>query len=375
MRLLAADEMALQHIAFYAPLKSPNHPVPSGDRTMAQGIVAALQDISPETTVELVSELRSWDGKGDPKSQEEIAAGAQTEIARISTDGNARKWQVWVTYHNYYKAPDLIGPEVSRRLGIPYVIVEASRSRKRLRGPWANFADIAEQACDTADCIFYMTERDRPGLEQGRPKGQVLYKLRPFLNRSDLPSIAAGLTGEPVLLAVGMLRRGDKCESYRQLANALALVTTPKWTLRIIGDGPAAPDIKSLFSDFGPQAEFLGLLKPAEVMKQMAQADVFVWPGVNEAFGMVYLEAQAVGLVVVAENRLGVRDVVGPTGLLVEPDDAPAFAAAIDMVLTSRERPDVVRQTTRDYISRNHLRPAATALFAIELNRLLKGTA
>ena len=48
-------------IAFYAPLKSPDHPVPSGDRQMARLLVAALRHAGHD--VEIASELRSYAAK------------------------------------------------------------------------------------------------------------------------------------------------------------------------------------------------------------------------------------------------------------------------------------------------------------------------
>jgi glycosyltransferase involved in cell wall biosynthesis len=43
------------------------------------------------------------------------------------------------------------------------------------------------------------------------------------------------------------------------------------------------------------------------------QASLLFWPGVNEAFGLTYLEAQAAGVPVVAQNRPGVCDVTHGT--------------------------------------------------------------
>jgi len=64
------------------------------------------------------------------------------------------------------------------------------------------------------------------------------------------------------------------------------------------------------------------------VRDQYAIADIFIWPGVDEAYGMVYLEAQANGLPVVAEDHPGPRSVVASD--LVPTNDPAAFAAAIE---------------------------------------------
>ena len=75
--------------------------------------------------------------------------------------------------------------------------------------------------------------------------------------------------------------------------------------------------------------------------ERLAAADLFLWPAVNEAFGMALLEAQASGLPVVAGAGGGVGEIVqsGTTGLLVPPGDALAFAAAVRrLVVNSGQR-------------------------------------
>src|SRR5262245_42815930 len=117
-------------IAFYAPLKPPDHPVPSGDRQMANLLIAALRRAGHETGI--VSRLRTYMTSPHPEMLESIQLGARSEASRI-----ADQWQtngspdIWFTYHPYYKAPDLIGAELSKRFSIPYVTCEASYARKR----------------------------------------------------------------------------------------------------------------------------------------------------------------------------------------------------------------------------------------------------
>ena len=73
-------------IAFYAPLKPPDHPVPSGDRRMAQLLFEALRLAGHEPF--LVSRLRSYDGSGDTVRQARLArarsAGCRATLARMA---------------------------------------------------------------------------------------------------------------------------------------------------------------------------------------------------------------------------------------------------------------------------------------------------
>ena len=59
-------------VAFYAPLKSPNHPLPSGDRTMARLLMKALDRAG--YAPQLASEMRTLDKAGDPQQSEAYQA-------------------------------------------------------------------------------------------------------------------------------------------------------------------------------------------------------------------------------------------------------------------------------------------------------------
>lgn len=354
--------------AFYAPLKAPTHPVPSGDRQMTRALMLALQG---DARVDLVSELRLYDGVGDAGVQRHLQHQAQAEVQRLVALAPQRGWSAWITYHSYYKAPDLLGPPVTRALNIPYVLIEATRAKKRLTGAWSAFAHLAEAAADQADLIFYLTDRDREALQRDAPKGQRVVHLPPFLARGDLPPLPPAPKW-PILLCVGMLRPGDKAASYRIVAEVLAQLQTPDWHLRLAGDGPARATIEALFAPFGDRVTFLGLLDAAQVQREYADASVLLWPGVNEAFGLVYLEAQAQGLPVVAQNRPGVRDVVIPSGLVPVEGGAHALAQATDALLQNPVLRRNHADAGRNAVAKAHLLGAARATLAAHISPLLK---
>ncbi|MCX7567297.1 glycosyltransferase family 4 protein [Sulfitobacter sp. F26169L] len=332
-------------LAFYAPLKPPAHPVPSGDRAMARALVAALTHMGAQ--VDLAATFRSRDGKGDPSVQARLIAEAAELVPEIIEKGQSAGWQAWVTYHSYYKAPDLLGPAVSRALGIPYLAIEATRARKRFGGPWDAFARISEAACDAADVIFYLTARDYEALQAYAPAQQQHVHLRPFLPRNNLPPVAAGEN----LLAVGMMRVAAKLESYKLIAQTLALLPDDV-TLEIAGDGPARSQVEAAMAPLSGRVTFLGAIDETALKSAYAHAGALIWPGVEEAFGMIYLEAQAHGLPVIAQDRPGVRDVLFPRSYPSVDEGAAGLAA-----LARRAAPpaDDIRTFIRDH----HLLPAA----------------
>ncbi|ASM71076.1 MULTISPECIES: glycosyltransferase family 4 protein [Roseobacteraceae] len=340
-------------VAVYAPLKAPDHPVPSGDRAMARALIAALELGGNETQV--VSGLRIYDGRGDANLQADLMAKAQFEADRLLASDQAAGWTHWLTYHNYYKAPDLIGPVVCRALGIPYLQVESTRASKRMTGPWAAFAVASESACDAADAVLYLTERDSHALRRDAPEGQRLIHLHPFLARPDLPA-QSDLSGP--MLSVGMMRHGDKLGSYALIAQTLKLIVHRDWRLDIVGDGPARDEVAALMAPFGNRVQLRGLQTGAALDAFYAQASLLFWPGVNEAFGLTYLEAQAAGIPVVAQDRDGVRDVV--VGGHPSPQDGPAaLAGNITTLLDDPAARVIAGAAARTQVAAQHLLPAA----------------
>jgi glycosyltransferase involved in cell wall biosynthesis len=332
-------------VAFYAPLKSPNHPLPSGDRTMARLLMKALDRAG--YVPQLASELRTLDKTGDPQQQDLIRQQSLEEASRLVEQYRALPKQsrpcLWFTYHVYYKAPDWIGPRVAEALGIPYAVAEGSRAAKRAHGAWALGHEGAEAALDKADAIFVMTAHDRRALEKAQPGHQVLVDLPPFLDMQDWPAPGAPLPHgiEPRLLTVAMMRSGDKLASYGILAAALERIRHLPWSLDIVGDGEARKEIARLFSRLADRVRYHGQIgNHAELKALYESADLFVWPAVNEAYGMVLLEAQAMGCPVLAGAYGGVASVVkhGETGVLTQPGDIAAFADALNALLQDRDR-------------------------------------
>ncbi len=346
----------MTRVAFYAPMKAPDSPVPSGDREMARNLMAAIGDQGHR--VDLVSRLRIYDKVGDASVQTALRQAARAETARLISDLPADTG-LWVTYHNYYKAPDLLGPQVARARGIPYVQLESTRALSRLTGPWAGFARATHAACDAARVIFYHTANDLITLQRERYGDQALIELPPFLPRADLPPQSRC---DGPMLAVGMMRPGDKLASYAILAETLALVDGD-WSLDIAGDGPARAQVQALMAPFGSRVRFLGQLDGAEMQDAYTRAALLVWPGVNEAYGMTYLEAQAAGVPVVAQDRPGVRDVLAPSHY-PDPTEGPAaLAARIDMLLADAGLRRAEGTKARARIAARHLMPGASVRF------------
>ena len=350
-------------IAFYAPLKPPDHETPSGDRRVARLLIDALRLAGHEPIV--ASHLRSFDPIGRAFRQKKLAAHGRQAAERLIV--RWRAWPdaapgLWFTYHLYYKAPDYIGPQVSAALGIPYVVAEASFAAKRAGGAWDIGHQAVAAALRRADRVVGLNTADCEGVLPLLADPDRFVTLPPFLDAGAYSG--AALPVNPTrLITVAMMRPGDKLASYRVLAQALARLTDLDWSLEVIGDGPARAAVHAALAPLGDRVVYAGALAEPQIAARLAAADLFVWPAINEAFGMALLEAQASGLPVVAGASGGVGDVVddGVTGLLTPPGDDAAFAAALRMLIADPPRRKAMGASARDKVRREHDLPAAAA--------------
>jgi len=364
-------------VAFYAPMKPPDHPAPSGDRRMARLLIAALKRAGHR--VEVASTFRSYDRSGDVRRQQRLAEIGQALAGRLLRRYRRRpaaeRPEIWFTYHLYHKAPDWLGPVVARELRIAYTVAEASFAPKQADGPWSAGHAAAGAAISAADRIIALNSADTPCVAPLLTDSARLVPLKPFIDAAPFARAADGrdqhratLAGAegiesavPWLLVVAMMRAGDKLASYQALGRGLARLTDRPWRLLVAGDGPVRVKVEAAFHAVAPRVHWLGEVGESALPGICAAADLFVWPTVNEAYGMVFLEAQAAAVPVVAGRFGGVPDVVadGITGDLVSPGDDAAFAEAIAVMLDDPDRRRAMGRCARDHVLSGHYIDAA----------------
>ena len=250
---------------------------------MARQLMKALQLAGHQ--VELVSRLKCRLRK--PRMLDRVAEGARREVEAI-----AARWQrdgapdLMLTYHVYYKSPDLIGEQLARRFDIPFVTVEASYAGKRDRDEWAPAQALSSAAIRQADLNICFTERDAEGVAKlARPEAVAI--VPPFVDFSGLTANPEPAKADATvkLLAIAMMLKGNKLQSFRLLADGLRMLEAQHWELTIVGDGAVRQDVEAMFSGLD-KVRFAGQLDGAGVAGYLADSDVLVWPGYREAFGL-----------------------------------------------------------------------------------------
>ncbi|MCX7790443.1 MAG: glycosyltransferase family 4 protein [Chloroflexaceae bacterium] len=201
--------------------------------------------------------------------------------------------------------------------------------------------------------------RSRIGYHYGVPASKV--RLAP--EGIDLPSWRRLLdaAGDPVpdgrvILCVARQyprkRIADLLRAFTRLCRPF-----PDARLVIIGDGPEHARLRALAAELqlDGAVTFTGALPDdAAVAAWYRRASIFCLPSVQEGFGIVFLEAMAAGLPIVATTAAAVPEVVpaGRAGLLAPPGDVDALAAALAELLERPALRAALGAYGREYVER-----------------------
>lgn len=227
---------------------------------------------------------------------------------------------------------------LSRVLGIPmfqYVYAAELHLRSRL----------SRFALGVADATIAISRYSRDLALQFGADRDTMRVIPPGV---DLPAESNGSrAGQPTILTVSRLN--ERYKGHDVLLRALPLIKARVPSVRsvVVGDGPLRASLERLAASINVSdyIEFMGI--ESSLCDRWTQAQVFALPSRlgpagtgGEGFGIVYLEANAHGLPVVAGNVAGALDAVvdGVTGLLVDPTDHVAVADAITELLLDRGR-------------------------------------
>jgi len=349
-------------ILFYAPFKPLDHPQPSGDLVIATGLYDYL--MKKGHAVQKVSSLRSrwiywkpwlW----IPLIRERRRAQQQIAVFRP---------QIWLTYHTYYKAPDLLGPSVCREAGLPYVVFQGSFSTKRKRD-WRTRPGYVmnRKALCAARLVLSNRREDMRNLERLLPPNRLAY-VAPGIHPQDFSFDETSRSilrrtwnvGEaPVILSAAMFRPDVKTQGLAWVIRACGELQRRGRELYLViaGDGREKPWLQRLAEEQLPgRTRFVGKIPRDEMYRFYSAGDIFAFPGIRESLGMVFLEAQSCGLPVVAFANGGIPEVVRhqETGYLVPLFAFEAYIQALDTLLTDEGLRRKMGQAGQRYVRKAH---------------------
>ena len=175
-------------------------------------------------------------------------------------------------------------------------------------------------------------------INQGFPEERILVHYIGIDTELFKPNL--NIQREPVVLFVGRLVEKKGCE-YLIKAMAEVQAVNPEVELVVIGDGELRKSVEASAKSSLKNYRFLGIQTPEVVRSWMNKAKVFCVPSIRaksgdcEGFGLVFTEAQAMGLPVVSFASGGIPEAVAhnQTGFLVNERDWQGLAENILQLL------------------------------------------
>ena len=210
----------------------------------------------------------------------------------------------------------LFAYKIAKKMKKPLIIGIHSSDITVLTNPfYFLFKKRMEKAFDIAKGIFCRSDI---------LKNKFLKLYPQFKNKTYV--CPSGVDIEPILRKEDFNQADIRiltCANYKKRKNieilCNALKKDEKITLTVIGEGY----FSKRWRKYQPKIKFLGYQNQEKVISEMRNSDIFILPSVSETFGMVYLEAMAMGCITVGTKNDGIDGIIkdGSNGFLCQPTE------------------------------------------------------
>ncbi|MGC8696488.1 MAG: glycosyltransferase family 4 protein, partial [Conexivisphaera sp.] len=158
------------------------------------------------------------------------------------------------------------------------------------------------------------------------------------LSREEARELIGAPAGDFLVLTVSRLERTKGIQVLLRALASLGPGSRPRAI--IVGDGPYMGELEGLAASLGvaDSVRFIGYVDNRHIDPYYAAADAFVFPSLEESFGIVILEAMFHGVPVIASDAWGPRDIIrdGRNGLMFRRGDPEGLARALLRLMSDR---------------------------------------
>jgi glycosyltransferase involved in cell wall biosynthesis len=264
-------------------------------------------------------------------------------IPRLINKINQEKYDI---VHTHLIHADLYGMIAAKMAGVKVIVSTRHNDNLfRRQFPWNLLINFNTKLADNLICISESLKQFTIKYE-GTPKDKIsviYYGFNPQNKQFD-SSWKKQFNWDEETKIIGIVARLIEQKGHSTLLKAMSQILPqfPNTKLVIIGDGILRQSLEEYSEKLGinSQVNFLGYHQNAAEM--MGGFDIFIHPSRWEGFGLVFLEAMAAKLPIIATNVSAIPEIVEQekTGLLVPKDDDIALANAICQLLSN---PDLAK--------------------------------
>ncbi len=186
------------------------------------------------------------------------------------------------------------------------------------------------------DQFLVLTKEDKE--LWGNDKIKVIYNPSPLTKETAIQDEKA-MTKENKILAVGRYFYGKNFDILIDIWSKISS-SYPTWKLEIVGDGPLRPMLEQKVRALGVQDSVLLTKTTSQIEEYYKQASIMTLVSEYEGLPMTLLEAQAIGLPIIAYScPCGPKDIItdGEDGFLVKPNDKETFARRLVQLIKDED--------------------------------------
>lgn len=254
---------------------------------------------------------------------------------------------------------------LKRKISYPIIAIVHHLRCCECRADWKTrfYRAIEKRYLDSVDGFIFNSQTTRSEVERltgGAKPFVVAYPGRDRFNRSTNPSQIAERARQPGPLRILFLGNVIRRKGLHTLIDALSLLSDKSWQLEVVGSlSVEASYVRSIRrhiakAGLDSKIRFRGLLADAELEECLSRSQLLAVPSSYEGFGIVYLEAMAFGLPVIASTAGAAYELITneKEGFLISPDDPPALVERIRTL--SQNRDLLIHMSLRAYEHHQH---------------------
>ena len=196
-----------------------------------------------------------------------------------------------------------------------------------------------------------------------------------LLKQSDSTNLDCLQLHHPIFLYVGQLISRKGVQYLLEACKLLKQKSDRPFTLLLVGDGEQRPELEAFVqaNGLGDQVNFIGQVEYAKLGYYFTNSDVFVFPTLEDIWGMVVLEAMAFGKPILCSKWAASTEMVvqGKNGYIFDPYNAEEL---LEMMIQFINQPSLVLimgEKSKNIIA--PYTPTAVSKFLAEVINAIRG--
>jgi colanic acid/amylovoran biosynthesis glycosyltransferase len=228
-----------------------------------------------------------------------------------------------------------------------------------IREGHSNGGDIYEELFEYVDIILANSENSKEALIEFGADPDMVKIQHIGIDLDKFGYSYDSINDEDIsILSVGRLVKEKNHKAAIEIINTISKMDLEQnIAYRIVGNGPLREKLEQLIEkyDLNGTISLVGAKTQSEVRDEMKNADIFLHPSKNEAFGKVLLEAQATGLPIVASNAGGIPDAVnaGNSAFITSKDNIEKMSTYLSDLILDDDLRKEMSLSGRKYVEDN----------------------